>query len=160
MIMKALMRIRPLHLVVAFLTLVGFFAIVCTWRSYSRIEDYLVTTLSPPLDGEQFIPLMDACGPVANSHQYLILTTGESLEQTGEGFSSRDAAHIALERRLEHASEILDRTDMLDGGRVIAVFPSGASILSTHGSVLAAINAPTVQVALEFEAAFEKRQER
>jgi hypothetical protein len=154
------MRIRLSSFGVASLTLVAGIAVACTWRSYPRIEDYLVTTLSPQLEGEQFSPLMDACGPMANSHQYLILATGESLEQTGEGFSSPDAAHSALERRLERASEILDRTDMLDGERVIAIFPSGASIFSTHGSVLAAINAPTVKVALEFEAVLKKRQER
>jgi hypothetical protein len=71
-------------------------------------------------------------------------------------FRSAEAAQQTLERRLERASQIIQRSKALDGERVIVVFPSGASIFRRDGDVLAAINAPTVEVALEFEAASEK----
>jgi hypothetical protein len=145
-----------LRIVVAFITFlvgVGFFFAL---KSHSRVADYLVKILSPQLEGEQFIPLMDACGPEVNTHQYLILSTGQSLDQTGEVFQSAEAASRTLERRLERASRIMQHTKVSDGEKVIAVFPSGASIFRRHGVVLATINAPTVEIALEFEATIEK----
>jgi hypothetical protein len=150
------MSIRYPRIGVAFLTFFVGVGIFLAWKSHSRIEDYLVKILSPQLEGQQFIPLMDACGPELNTHQYLILATGETLEQTGEVFRSLEAANQTLERRLEHASQIIQRTKVLDGERIIAVFPSSASIFRRSGVVLASINAPTVEVALEFEATMDK----
>ena len=121
--------------------------------SYQKLEDNLVRILSPQLEGDQFSLEMSACGPALNSHQYLILSTGESLEQTGELFSSPEAANKSLEIRLAHATTILERTNKAEGQKVIALYPSGASIFFTHGAILTSINAPNVEIAREFESA-------
>jgi hypothetical protein len=47
---------------------------------------------------------------------------------------------------------------MSDGEKVIAVFPSGASIFRLQGAVISSINAPTAELALEFEATLEKSE--
>ena len=91
----------------------------------------------------------------------LISTTGQSVERTGESFDSEDAAHNALVRKLSRADKILQRTVVTDhegreGERAVAVFSSRASIFERYGPVLSTIKAPTVELALEFEATMEK----
>jgi hypothetical protein len=138
---------------VALLTFVVGVVIAYGWQSHSRFEDYLVETFSPKLEGSQFVPQMRACGPEIREIRgsSSVLSTGESLEQTAEIYQSADDAIRVLERRLEGASQIIERRKMLDGERAIAVFSSRASIFKRKGAVLSSISAPTVEIALEFE---------
>ena len=157
MLMRFRMRRKKLTVIVALLTFIIGVVLSYGWSSHKTLDDFLVKTLSPELQGDKFVAEMDACGPQFNSHQYLILATGQSLTQTGESFDSEGAALNELERRLSHATKILERTVVLDeqkrkvGERVLALFPSEASVFESHGAVVSAINAPTIEVALEFE---------
>jgi hypothetical protein len=160
------MRNNIFRLIVALLAF--FVGAAGVWLSglYPQIENYLVDKLSPSpeLDPEsKFISLADVCGAGHNSHTYLIMTSGETLERTGELFASPALANQSLWGKLNSASEIVERTPVLDetgqqvGERVAARFASTASILWTHNSVLASIDAPSLNLALEFESAFERR---
>ncbi len=132
---------------------------------YPKIESYLIERLSPSLELDpesKFILQASFSGTAASSQIYLIFTTGGMLERSGEAFPTPLAANQALQRKVNSASEIIERTPVLDeegrqvGERVVALYSSGASILWTYNTVLASINAPTVQLALEFEGAFER----
>ena len=160
------MRNKIFRLVIALLAFLVGAAGVWVSGVYPKIEDYLVDKLSPSpeLDPEsKFIPLMDASGPESSSHTYLIMTTGETLDRTGKLFASPALANQSLRLKLNAASEIIERTPVLDekgqkvGERVVSRFNSGSSILWTYNSVLASINAPSPKLALEFESAFERR---
>ena len=153
---------KKLPVLIALLTFSISVVLSYGWSSRKRIEDFLVETLSPEPQRDKFVGLLDACGPSFNFHQYLITTTGQTLEQTGESFDSEAAAHNALVRRLSQATKILRHTLVLDenkrqvGEKAVAVFPSKGLILERHGSVISAISAPTVELALEFEAQMER----
>jgi len=159
--MRSLVKLRMLPVLIALLTFSMGVGVSYSWRSQKAIEDFLVETLSPDPPRDKFVSLVIACGTRLNSHPYLISTTGQSVERTGESFDSEDAAHNALVRKLSRADKILQRTVVTDhegreGERAVAVFSSRASIFERYGPVLSTIKAPTVELALEFEATMEK----
>ncbi len=150
------------RVLIAFLTFSIGVGVSYGWPLRKAVEDFIVDTLSPDPPRDKFVGLSDTCGMRFSSHQYLVSTTGQSLKQTGESFESEDAAHVALARKLSRADRILEHTLILDeqkrqvGERAVAVFSSGASIFERYGNVLSTINAPTSELALEFETTMEK----
>jgi hypothetical protein len=161
-LMKFLRQQRVRRVLIAFLTFSIGIGVSYSWPSQKAIEDFIVDTVTPDPPRDEFVALSDACGSRFSSHEYLISTTGQSLEQTGESFDSDDTAHNALVRKLSHADRILEQTLILDehkrpvGERAVAVFFSGASIFERYGEVLSIINAPTIELALEFESTMVK----
>src|SRR5262245_16435137 len=150
------MSAKYLRILVAVLAFCAGIGLVYGLRAKSQLEDYLVRNLSPQLEGEQFVSLAAFCGPEFNSHQYLILETGETLEQSGEVFRSASAAQRALEQKLARASRVVERTGNSEGERVVAVYSTSVSIFRIEGAVIAAINAPSLTMAREFESWSER----
>lgn len=153
-------RIRLL--LIALLTFSIGVGVSYSWNLRKAAEDFLVDAACSYIWQEKFIGQIQACGIRSSSRTYLISSTGQTLEQSWEVFDSDEAAHDALRRKLSHAETILERTIILDqdkkpvGERVVAVFSSKALILKTYGPGLSIINAPTAELALEFEAAMDK----
>lgn len=143
---------KKLPVLIALLTFSTGVVLSYCWSSRKTIEDFLVEALSPEPQRDKFVGVLDACGPTFNSHQYLITTTGQTLEQTGEIFDSEAAAHNALVQRLSRATKILQHTLVFDenkrrvGEKAVAVFPSNSLILERYGNVISTINAPTVEL--------------
>ena len=158
------MRKRILLVLIALLTFSMGVGVSYSWASWKVIEDFLVETLLPEPPRAKFESLGDACGARFSYHPYLISTTGQSVEQTGESFDSEGAAHNALVRKLSRADIVLQQTALSDdqgrkvGERAVAVFSSRASVFERSGNALSTINAPTIELALEFEALMEKRE--
>jgi hypothetical protein len=109
----------------------------------------------------RFTPTFRGCKP--GWVQGYVTSDGERLSESGNGFASPALAKRELQKRIQEAEIIIERGPRLDamgkkvGERLIAVFPAteyrrkSVSIIWTYNDILGSINAPTLQLALEFE---------
>jgi hypothetical protein len=110
---------------------------------------------------QRFTPTGRACKP--GWAQGYESSDGERLSESGNGFSSVAMANRELQKRISKAEKIVERTVKFDskgkkvGERVIAIFPPNegrttwVSIIWTDKTAIGSINAPSLQLALEFE---------
>lgn len=116
----------------------------------------------PVVESPRFIAAGNACGPECSSQIYNS-SDGEVLSVSTCGFSSSARAKRELQRDLKGVQKIVERAPKLDwhgrkiGERVVAIYQPDeygrkwVRVLWTDASRLHSINAPTLELALEFE---------
>lgn len=161
------MRKTIIHLVMALITCsIGLAAVwLCSFAlsketaALEMNEDGVLLAALPTK--QRFTPTFRACGP--GWTQGYITSDDEELSESGNGFASSAHANRELQKRLKEAEIIIERGPKFDasgrkvGERLIAVFPAteyrgkSVSIIWTYKDGLGSINAPSLQLALEFE---------
>jgi hypothetical protein len=126
----------------------------------SELNENILLLVSPPAK-QRFTPIYRACRP--GWTQGYESSDGETLSESGDGFSSEALANKELQKWISKAEKIIERTVKLDskgkkvGERVIAIFPPNdkgikwVRIMWTDKTIIGSINAPSLQLALEFE---------
>jgi hypothetical protein len=162
------MQRRIAYLVVALFTFsIGISAVwLCEFaqakdgESRKLKENYIL--LAPPSTRERFTKTFIACGEHSSSQQYQA-STGEYLFEEWMTHSSVKHAERVKQKWIKDAEEIVERVSRFDskgkktGEKVIAIFPANdkgikwVGIIWTEKSLLRSIEAPSVQLALEFE---------
>jgi hypothetical protein len=161
------MRKTILHLVVALMTFtVGVAAVwLCSFApsketATSELNENVVLLAAPPVK-QRFTSTFRACKP--GWVQGYITSDGERLSESGNRFSSPALASGKLQKWMKGAEKIIERAPRFDskgkkvGERVIAAYPPNdhgvkwVSIMWTDKNGLGSINAPSLQLALEFE---------
>lgn len=116
----------------------------------------------PAVKSPRFKSAGNACGGVCNSQMYNS-SDGETLSDSTCSYRSPARARKELRRDLKSVEKIVERAPKLDisgrqiGERVVAIFlpdeygKRWVRIMWTDGSRLRSINAPTLELALEFE---------
>lgn len=118
--------------------------------------------LRPVVESPRFIPAGNACGFECSSQIYNS-SDGEVLSDSTCGYKSSARAKKELQRELKGVQKIVERAPKLGwngrqiGERVVAIFlpdeygRKWVRIMWTDGSRLRSINAPALELALEFE---------
>jgi hypothetical protein len=127
----------------------------------SELEEEIVALAAPPAR-ERFTVVSLGCGPSGWAHSYRS-SDGEPLYTSCIKYSSRGHANRESQKRMQAAEKIIDRAAKVDskgkklGERVIAAFPANdqgikwVSIIWTDKDLVCSIDAPSIQLALEFE---------
>ena len=157
-----------LQLSVTLLTFIIGVSLASVWYilSHPSVESFKIaeSTSVPQLvvEGPRFVQAGNACGFECSSHIYNS-SDGEVLSDSTCGYRSPARAKKELQRDLKGVQKIVERVPKLDwngrqiGERVVAVFLPDeygrrwVRIMWTDGPRLHSINAPTLELALEFE---------
>lgn len=138
---------------------------LCYFAHSKKVEtneprENFILLASPPAR-QRFTPTFRACKP--GWVQGYVSSDDERLLESGNGYSSSAKANQELQKWIQEAEQIVERTATLDskgkkmGERVVAIFPPNdqgikwAAIIWTDKSLLRSIAAPSLQLALEFE---------
>jgi hypothetical protein len=156
------------RLTVTLLTFIIGITLAGVWQFLSRpaIKSGKIAELNsvapPVVQTPRFIPVGYACGFVCSSQTYNS-SDGEVLSDSTCSYRSHARAKKELQRDLKGVQKIVERAAKSDwkglqiGERVVAIFPPDeyerrrVRIMWTDGSRLRSINAPSLQLALEFE---------
>ncbi|MBI3653115.1 MAG: hypothetical protein HY231_18970 [Acidobacteria bacterium] len=126
----------------------------------SELHEHFIL-LAPPPVRPRFAPTFRACKP--GWVQGYVSSDDEAFSESGNQYPSPAKATQELQKWLQEAEHIVERTPRLDtkgkkiGERVVAIFPPNdkgvkwAAIIWTDKSFLRSIEAPSLQLALEFE---------
>ncbi len=146
-------------------------AVVWTWAIFQskNSEDVEIgdecMALAPPPNPQRFTPGPIFCGVVNRYHgrfssQIYRASTGEGLSRTSYDYFSVGRAGKELQKKIKGAQQIVASVDdngKKVGERVVVIFPPNnkgikrTSIFETNKSSLFSIEAPTLELALEFE---------